>query len=161
LESDTKTAVRRMKIALQEDPHPDIDFYYQNQFKIYHEPYLIWDRDIWETVLATSGVYRIEVDAEYVGDVLLENRGKVTKSIVDFSLLPEYQGKGIGKAALELVKEKGIRLTAVTRKETISFFLKSGFVIKKRIKNYYAPNVDGYFIGFSQKAKRRKLTRIL
>jgi len=141
-----------MKITLEEDLHPDIDFYYQNQFRIYHEPYLIWDRDIWETVLATCGVYRIEVDGEYAGDVLLEDEGKGTTSIIDFSLLPEYQGKGIGKAVLEQVKKMGIRLTAVTRKETLSFFSKSGFVIKRRVKDYYAPGVDGYFIGFSMKA---------
>lgn len=141
-----------MKITLQEDLHPDIDSYYHYQFKIYHESYLIWDRDIWETVLATCGVYRIEVDGEYAGDVLLEDEGRGTKSIVDFSLLPGYQGKGIGKAVLELVKEKGIRLTAVTRKETLSFFSQSGLVIKRRVKNYYAPGVDGYFIGFSVKA---------
>jgi GNAT superfamily N-acetyltransferase len=140
-----------MKITLKEDLHPEVDFYYHTQFKIYHESYLIWDRDIWETVLATCGVFRIEVDGEYAGDVMLEDEGKGTKSIVDFSLLPGYQGKGIGKAVLEQVKKMGARLTAVTRKETLYFFLKSGFVIKKRIKNYYAPGVDGYFIGFSLK----------
>jgi GNAT superfamily N-acetyltransferase len=137
-----------MKITLQEDLHPDIDFYYQNQFKIYHEPYLIWDRDIWETVLTTCGVYRIEVDGEYAGDVLLEDEGKGTKSMVDFSLLPEYQGKGIGKAVLERVKKMVTRLTAVTRKETLNFFLNSDFVVKKRIKDYYAPGVDGFLIFF-------------
>jgi GNAT superfamily N-acetyltransferase len=137
-----------MKITLQEDLHPDIDFYYQNQFKIYHEPYLIWDRDIWETVLTTCGVYRIEVNGEYAGDVLLEDEGKGTKSMVDFSLLPEYQGKGIGKAVLERVKKMVTRLTAVTRKETLNFFLNSGFVVKKRIKDYYAPGVDGFLIFF-------------
>jgi ribosomal protein S18 acetylase RimI-like enzyme len=142
-----------MKITLQEDLHPDIEFYYQNQFRIYHEPFLIWDRDIWETVLATCRVYRIEVDGEVAGDVLLEDEEKGTKSIVDFSLLPEYQGKGIGKAVLEQVKKMGARLTAVTRKETLAFFSKSGFVIKRRVKNYYAPGVDGYFIVFSVKPK--------
>jgi len=39
------------------------------------------------------------------------------------SILPEYQGKGIGKAVLEQVKKMGIKLTAVTRKETLNFFL--------------------------------------
>ena len=77
---------------------PDIDFYYHYQFKIYHEPYLIWDRDTWKTVLTTCAVYRIEVDGKYAGDVLLEGRGRGTKSIVDLSILPEYQGKGIGES---------------------------------------------------------------
>ena len=89
-----------MEITLREDLDPDIDFYYHYQFKIYHEPYLIWDRDTWETVLTTCTVYRIEVDGKYAGDVLLEGRGRGTKSIVDLSILPEYQGKGIGKAVL-------------------------------------------------------------
>jgi ribosomal protein S18 acetylase RimI-like enzyme len=143
-----------MKIVLQEDLHPDINFYYQNQFSIYHEPFLIWDRDIWELALTTCHVYRIEVDGEYAGEVLLEDEGKGTKSIVDFSVLPEYQGRGVGRAVLELVKEKNNRLTAITRKETLNFFLKSSFAIRKRIKDYYAPGVDGYFIGYPLKAKK-------
>jgi GNAT superfamily N-acetyltransferase len=141
-----------MKITLQEDLHPDIDFYYQNQFQIYREPFLIWERDIWETVLATCDVYRIEVDREYAGDVLLENEGRGSKSIVDFGLLPRYQGRGIGRAVLERIKKMSTRLAAVTRKETLNFFLKSGFLIKRRVKNYYTPGVDGYFIGYSVKA---------
>jgi len=135
-----------MKITLREDLDPDTDFYYHHQFKIYYEPYLIWDRDTWETVLATCDVYRIEADGKYAGDVLLEDRGRGTKSIVDLSILPEYQGKGIGKAVLEQVKKMGTKLTAVTRKETLNFFLKSGFVLKKMIRNYYDPGVDGYSI---------------
>ena len=138
-----------MTIKLREDLDPDIDFYYHEQFKIYHEPYLIWDRDTWETIITTCDVYRIEVDGKYAGDVIVEDRGRSTKSIVDFSVLPEYQGKGIGKATLEQVKKMGIKLSAVTRKETLNFFLKSGFVLKKRMRNYYDPGVDGYSITFS------------
>ena len=141
-----------MEITLREDLDPDIDFYYHDQFKIYHEPYLIWDRDTWKTVLTTCTVYRIEADGKYAGDVLLEGRGRAAKSIVDLSILPEYQGKGIGKAVLEQVKRMGLKLTAVTRKETLNFFLKSGFALKKRMRNYYDPGVDGYSITFSNPA---------
>jgi ribosomal protein S18 acetylase RimI-like enzyme len=80
----------------------------------------------------------------------LEDRGKGTKSIVDLSILPEYQGKGIGKVVLEQAKEMGRKLTAVTRRETLDFFLKSGFVLTKRIRNYYQSGVDGYSIAFSK-----------
>jgi ribosomal protein S18 acetylase RimI-like enzyme len=135
-----------MEITLREDLDPDIDFYYLHQFKIYHDSYLIWDRDTWEAVLRTCTVYRIEADGQYAGDVILEDRGKRTKSIIDFSILPEYQGRGVGRAALEKVKEMGGTLTAVTRKETFDFFLKCGFVLKKLIKNYYHRGVDGYYI---------------
>ncbi len=137
-----------MKITIQEDRNPDTDFYYHNQFKIYHEPYLIWDRDIWETVIRTCDVYRIEVNGKYAGDVILEDKGKGTKYIVDFSLLPEYQGKGIGKTTLEQVKKMNKKLTGITRKEKLDFFLKCGFVLKKPIKNYYQAGVDGYYITF-------------
>ena len=137
-----------MKIKLREDHNPDTDFYYDNQFKIYHEPYLIWDRDTWETIITTCDVHRIEVNEKYAGDVILEDKGKGTKYIVDFSILPEYQGKGIGKAALEQVKKIGKKLTGITRKETLDFFLKYGFVLKKKIKNYYQSGVDGYYITF-------------
>jgi GNAT superfamily N-acetyltransferase len=140
-----------MKITLREDHNPSTDFYYHNQFKIYHEAYLIWDRDTWKTIITTCEVYQIEVDEQYAGDVILEDRGKGTKSIVDFGILPEYQGKGIGKAALEQVKKMGKKLTGITRKETLNFFLKSGFVLKKKIKNYYQSGVYGYYITFSEK----------
>ena len=157
-----------MKVTLREDLDRDTDFYYDHQFEIYHEPYLIWDKETWETVLTTCQVYRIEVtpalrartggftecgvNGQYAGDVVLEDRGKDTKYIVDFSVLPEYQGKGIGKAVLEQVKKMGWKLKAVTRKETLDFFLKSGFDLKKTIKNYYHPGVDGYYIVFCNKS---------
>ena len=131
---------------MKEDFEPDLDFYYYHQFEIYHDSYLIWDRETWEAVLSTCTVYRIEADGQYAGDVILEARGKKTQSIIDFSILPEYQGRGIGRAALEMVKGMGGMLTAVTRKETFDFFLKCGFILKKLIKNYYHRGVDGYYI---------------
>jgi ribosomal protein S18 acetylase RimI-like enzyme len=73
------------------------------------------------------------------------------KYIVDFGIFPEYQGKGIGKAVLEKVKKMGKKLTAVTRKETLEFFLKCGFKIRKTVKDYYAPLVDGYYIVFEER----------
>jgi len=152
-----------MKITLREDLDPDTDFYYLYQFKIYHDSYLIWDRDTWEAVLATCSVYRVEVDGKYAGDVIIENRGKGIQSIIDFSVLPEYQGKGIGRAILEKVMAMGGKFTAVTRKETFDFFLKCGFVLRKLIKNYYHPGVDGYYIvamGGGQKTGKREVRRV-
>jgi GNAT superfamily N-acetyltransferase len=137
-----------MKIDLRQDTRPDLDFYYDRQFSIYDESFLIWDRETWEAVLSSCTVYRIEVDSKYAGDVILEKRGRGTQYIVDFSLLPEYQGKGIGKAILDELKKMAKRLTAVTRKETFPFFLKCGFVMSKRMRNYYAPGVDGYAITY-------------
>jgi len=140
-----------MKVILREDTDPDREFYYHQQFKIYHEPYLIWDRETWKTVLTTCGVYRIEIDGRYGGDVILEDRGKGTNYIVDFSVLPDYQGMGVGESALEHIKKMTERLTAVTREETLRFFLKSGFVLRKTLKNYYHTGVDGYYIVFGIK----------
>ena len=139
-----------MEITLTEDLDPNIELYYDHQFKIYHEPYLIWDRDTWQTILTTCAAYRIEVNGKYAGDVILEDRGRGTKSMVDLSILPEYQGKGIGKVVLEQAKEMGRKVTAVTRRETLDFFLKSGFVLTKRMRNYYQSGVDGYSIVFSK-----------
>jgi len=143
-----------MKVTLREDTNPDPDFYYHLQFRIYYEPYLIWDRETWKTVLTTCDVYRVEIDGRYGGDVILEDRGKGTKYIVDFSVLPDYQGKGIGKSALEHIKKMTEGLTAVTRKEALRFFLKSGFVLRKTLKNYYHPGVDGYYITLGRKPER-------
>jgi GNAT superfamily N-acetyltransferase len=140
-----------MKAILREDIHPDSDFYYQRQFEIYHDPYLIWDKETWETVLTTCDVYRIEINGRWAGDVILEDRGKGIKYIVDFSVLPDYQGRGIGMSVLEQIKKMAEKLTAVTRKETLDFFLKSGFVLRKTMKNYYDPGVDGYSVVFGRK----------
>jgi hypothetical protein len=52
-----------MKIILQQDLDPDSDFYYRHQFRIYQEPYLIWDKDTWETIITKCDVYRIEKEA--------------------------------------------------------------------------------------------------
>jgi ribosomal protein S18 acetylase RimI-like enzyme len=103
--------------------------------------------------LSACNVFQIEADRRYVGDLLLEDQRKDTKYILDFSLLPEYQGKGIGKAVVERFKEMGGKFTAVTRKETLGFFLKSGFVLRRTIKDYYHPGVDGYFIFLDGKNK--------
>ncbi len=138
-----------MKIAIREDPSPNVDFYYHRQFSIYHEPYLIWDRATWETVIATCTVYRIEVNGAYAGDAIVEEGENEPKEMIDFSILHEYQGKGIGKAVLEEMKKKYERLAAVTRKETIGFFLKCGFVVKKTMKNYYQRDVDGFYITYT------------
>ncbi len=104
-------------------------------------------------VLGACSVYQIEVDGRYAGDLLLEDQRKDTKYIIDFSLLPEYQGKGIGKLVVEQLKKMGGKFTAVTRKETLGFFLESGFVLRRTIKDYYHPGVDGYFIVFDEKTK--------
>jgi GNAT superfamily N-acetyltransferase len=140
-----------MRIILREDLYPDPEFYYRQQFRIYREPYLIWDKETWEQVFSTCIVFRIEANGEYAGNVILEDRRKGGKDIVDFSILPEYQRKGVGKAALEELKKMGRRLSAITRRETLDFFLNSGFVVEKTIRNYYHPGVEGYYIVFSGK----------
>jgi len=146
-----------MEITFREDINPDPDFYYRQQFKIYHEPYLIWGRETWEAVVAACHVYRIEIEGRYGGDVLLEDRGKGIKYIVDFSILPEYQRKGVGRAILEQIKTMSEKLTAVTRKETLHFFLKSGFVLKRTVKNYYQAGVAGYYMMFERRSDPRGL----
>jgi len=148
-ETESSTLKAKMRITLREDIDPDVNFYYRQQFKIYREPYLIWDRETWKAVLTTCDVYRIEVNGKCAGDLILERRRRGAVYMVDFSLLPEYQGKGIGRDALEKAKNMGKKLVAVTRKETLNFFLKSGFFLRKRLKNYYDPGVDGYYITFS------------
>jgi GNAT superfamily N-acetyltransferase len=146
-----------MIITLQEDVVPDLDFYYRQQFKIYHESFLIWDRETWQMVLGTCAVYRVEVDGKYAGDVILEGKPKGTRYIVDFSLLSEYQGKGIGKTVLEEVKKMAKRLTAITRKETLNFFLKSRFRVKRIYRDYYTPGVEGYYIIFGSRLGSRQV----
>jgi ribosomal protein S18 acetylase RimI-like enzyme len=136
-----------MKIRLRQDLHPQADFYYKHQFFIYREPYLLWELEMWEEVLLTSDVYRIEVDDAYGGDIILERKGRRTRYIVDLSILPEHQGKGVGRRVVRHLR-KSFALKAITRGETLPFFVKAGFVVKKRIKDYYHPGVDGYYVFF-------------
>ncbi len=135
-----------MKIRLREDLKPDVDRYYELQFRIYTESYLFWDRDFWEVLLNSSTVFRIEVNGEDAGDVLFERRGADAIYIVDFSLLPEYRGKGVGSAVLKQLKNRWRKVTAMTRREVLGFFLNSGFLLKKTINDYYAPGVHGYYV---------------
>ena len=135
-----------MEITLKKVSNPDPDFYYRHQFEVYHEPYLIWERETWAAILAQCDVYRIEVDGRYAGDAILEDRGKSKKYLADFSIMPEFQGKGIGKTALERLKNRGDRLTAFTRRETLQFFLKCGFIVRRTMTNYFSPGVDRYYV---------------
>jgi GNAT superfamily N-acetyltransferase len=135
-----------MKISLQQDLHPDLDFYYEAQFRIYKAPYLIWDRAMWAEVLAGCAVWRIKVNGNYAGEIILDEKDRGRKDIVDFSILPEYQGKGVGRAVLEKIKTTARKISAVTRNETLGFFLKCGFLTAVRIRDYYDPGVDGYYI---------------
>jgi GNAT superfamily N-acetyltransferase len=135
-----------MEITLHQDNSCDTRFFYRTQFKIYHEPYLIWDREMWDDVLSMCDVFRIEADGKFAGDIIIEKRRGGTKYIVDFSLLPQYQGRGIGRIVLEHTKAMGKKIAAVTRKETLGFFLKSGFLVRRRMRNYYHPGVDGYYV---------------
>jgi len=96
--------------------------------------------------LVTCRVYRIEVNGEYAGDIILEKRGRGTIYIVDFSILPGHQRRGVGRTVLETIRSREKRLTAVTRKETLPFFLKSGFVLRKRMRDYYDTGVDGFYV---------------
>ncbi len=135
-----------MKVSLQRDPHPDVNFYYENQFEIYKEPYLIWDRAMWGEVLATCTVWRIKVNGQYAGDIIIDDQGNDRKDIVDFSILPQYQRRGVGKSVLEKIKKTAGKISAVTRNETLGFFLKCGFLPAVRIGDYYHPGVDGIYI---------------
>jgi GNAT superfamily N-acetyltransferase len=148
-----------MEITLRRDPAPDTEFYYHQQFEIYHEPYLIWEKETWEAILTACDVYRVEVSGNYAGDVILEERGKDARYIADFGLLPEYQGKGVGRAVLREIEKMGRRVTAVTRKETLQFFLKCGFSLKRKMKDYYTYGIDGYFVEYID--HRQKMTSSL
>ena len=136
----------KVKVEVREDLEPDVEFYYNHQFEIYREPYLIWDRETWRSIFADCRVYQIEVSGSYAGDIILDQKGRGTTYVVDFSILPAYQRRGVGRTVLEVIRAREKRLTAVTRKETLPFFLKSGFVLNKRIRDYYDTGVDGYYV---------------
>ena len=135
-----------MEISLRKEIHPDADFYYRCQFEIFDAPCLIWSRDRWASALLRSDVHRIEVDGAYAGHVILEGRARGKTYIADLSLLPEYRGRGIGRRVLKGLKEKPGKLTAFTRKETLPFFLKQGFVLRRTMKDYFSPGADRYYV---------------
>jgi len=135
-----------MEITLRRVNNPDPDFYYRHQFEVYHEPYLIWERETWVVTLARSDVYCIEVDGRYSGDAILEDRRKGKKYLADFNILPEFQGRGVGKTALERLKNTGDRLTAFTRRDTLGFFMNCGFIVRRTMTGYFFPGIDRYYV---------------
>lgn len=135
-----------MEIELRKEIRPDADFYYRRQFEIFDEPCLIWSRDRWLKTLSRSDVHRIEVDGAYAGHVILEGRRRSRTYIADLSLLPAYRGKGIGREVLKQLEERTGKLSAFTRKETLPFFLKQGFVLRRTMKDYFAAGVDRYYV---------------
>ncbi len=150
-----------MDITIRKDPDPDVEFYFRVQFEIYRESYLLWEREIWEAVTASCDVFRIEVGGKYGGDIILEDRGKGTEYIVDISILPEHQQRGIGTAVLRHFKARSRRLLAITREETLPFFLKSGFMLRRRIKSYYDRGVDGYYVEYSHPVSSAGKPRVM
>lgn len=145
--------MKETEIVLRRDIHPDTRFYYRQQFKVYVEPYLLWNWNTWETILSSCTVYRIEVGGKYAGDVILEQKGRGTRYIVDFSLLPEFQGRGLGRSVMRQLKNSAKRLTAFTRKETLGFFLESGFVLKRKVKDFYDPGIEGYYLTLASQVR--------
>ncbi len=135
-----------MEIALREEIHPNADFYFRRQFKIFDEPCLIWSRARWRATLLKSEVRRIEVDGADAGHVILEGRRRGRTYIADLSLLPAYRGRGIGREVLKELKERTGKLTAFTRKETFPFFVKQGFVLRRVMKDYFSAGVDRYYV---------------
>ena len=135
-----------MEIALRKEIHPDANFYYRRQFEIFDKPDLIWSRNRWASTLLRSDVHRIEVDGAYAGHIILESRPKGRRYVADLSLLPGYRGRGIGREVLKELKERTGKLTAFTRKETLPFFLKQGFVVRRTMKDYFSPGVDRYYV---------------
>jgi len=135
-----------MRIILRKEVDPDPDFYCTRQFQIYREPSLIWSRRTWERIVTTCDVYRIEIDGQDAGEIILENRRNGITYVADFGLLPEYRAIGVGRAVLEKVRERSQKLSAFTRKETLGFFLKSGFIVKRTMKDYFSPGSNRYYL---------------
>jgi len=88
-------------------------------------------------VLTTCTVYRIEVDGN-MPEMSIRGQGRGTKSIVDLSILPEYQGKGIGKAVLEQSR-RWYKTYSRHPKGNAQFFLEIRVRSKEEDGNYYDP----------------------
>ena len=92
------------------------------------------------------------VDNHFAGYILFSYNNNF-KSMIDSTVIIErYRGKGLSillyESALRFLKNKGIKYVynycRVSNEVSKKSILSSGFVLKKRIKDYYEDE-DGYF----------------
>jgi len=98
--------------------------------------------------------YVVDCNGLVVGYVIgFEERGRVGH-VASIAVLPEYRGRGFGKALLEAVEKafasKGCRESvlevSVENKVAINMYKKMGYVVEGRIKEYYPDGSDAFIM---------------
>ena len=97
----------------------------------------------WIASLSKELVYLIENDGRVAGSIMYEMKSPVHAYISGLAVMPEFQGQGIAREAMELVlKEIGPieRIDLVTHPENIkavNLYTSLGFTVESRTENYF------------------------
>ncbi len=100
-------------------------------------------QDEWKKELSKSIVYLIEKDGVAVGDISYEIKEDGHAYLSGFAIIPDFQGRGIGREALTKVLEelKSMRrvdlVTHPHNTPAIMLYLSFGFIIEAWKDNYF------------------------
>lgn len=117
--------------------------------KQYYKLLLLADEqeDMLERYLEKGTMYVLR-DPDVRGECVIAEAKKGILEIKNIAVLPEYQGKGYGKALIEYVmqKYKGqysiLQVGTGDSPLTIPFYEKCGFVRSHRIENFFIEHYD-------------------
>lgn len=108
--------------------------------KVYSGTY---SRDEWTEELKIGVVYIIERNGVPVGDVMYEKKSEGYFYIDKILVLPEHQGQGIAKIAMEYILSEigeAKRIDLVTHPENnkaVNLYASLGFAIESRKEDYF------------------------
>lgn len=101
----------------------------------------------------TEDYFVIEKNKNIIGCGGINYEPKNQSAVISWDIIhPDYQGKGVGKELLkfriETIKKKGLYAQIIVRTSQLTwkFYNKYGFELKESKKDYWAPNLDLYYM---------------
>ena len=116
------------------------------------EPYLPYllvadeDEEVVQHYMNEGALYAIHCGDRLAGVALLIEQSKTTIELKNMAVVPECQGKGIGKIAIQMISERSqaegytqvIVGTANSSIDNIVFYQKAGFRMEKIQKDFFS-----------------------
>ena len=136
-----------MNIQFKLAEEKDILELIQVQNEAFYTDYLIYGRSpeykrSYESMLndvVKNIVYKIVIDDKLVGDIIVKNQGQGTYTLDSLCVIPQFENRGIGKAAIQFIEEvttdaaHWIATTPADKRRNNSFYKKAGY---SRINEY-------------------------
>lgn len=102
----------------------------------YNRSYESMKKDVVESM-----VYKIVVDERLVGDIIVKQRGNGQYALDSLCVIPEFENKGIGKAAIEFVEatikdaEHWVATIPADKRRNKCFYIKAGYHMTQECVN--------------------------